>query len=840
LSPAGTYCLSFLLAAGLPAPREGATPGAAAAEVVQRLPLAFAENVGQWKVPSRFVARRGSLRAHLAAGSFTLQLLGEREEGFLVQNVRFVFEGAAEGVVSRGEGELPGRSHYFLGSDPAEWRTEARSFSRVVEEGLYVGVDLVWREEEGRLEYDLILAPGADLGSVVVRVEGGAIRVDGDGSLVIATEAGEIRQAPPRTWEEGDGERRPLVARYRPIEGNRFGIVVPDRDPDRTLVVDPGFTYSTYLGGSGDDTPWGIAVDPTGVAVIVGRTYSVDFPTTPGVLGPSFFSTFSINSDAFVSRVSASGAALLSSTYLGGANGDAAESVVLDATGAAWIAGRTRSTDFPATPGALDTTYNGGIVDGFVAQIPPAGNAILYSTYLGGSDTDQASSIVLDPTGAVILAGNTSSDDFPVTPAAVDPDHNGGSDLFVARFYPATGALSFSTFLGGSLDDANSTLLHGPSVAIHPASGIFVAGPTSSPNFPTTSGAYDTTLGGGRDGFLVRLPFGGSPLLASTYLGGSGWEEVFGLGLLPTGAATLAGSTDSPNFPSTPGAFDQTYNGGNGASVGDAFVARLNASLSNLGFATFLGGALDDRIVALELDPTGAATVGGRTDSADFPVTVGAYDGLFAGPTDAFLSRLGPAGDVLRYSTFIGSAPGNEAWALVLDSASEAVAAGWTVSPSFPTSPSAYDPTYNGVFDVWVAKFDLLPEGVERYGNATTACGGPLVIGVNSMPEVGNDFFSVTCGNATPFTAGIFLLGGAPLAAPFPVASANIWVSPAGPFLFLLTATANEIGAAERFLPIPHDSGLEGGQVYAQFLWIDLCNPGALASSPGLSITIQP
>jgi len=834
-SPTGSYCIALGLA--VVGPSSFASP---AIEAPARLPLAFVENAGQWSVPSRFVARRGDLRTHLSGDSFTLQVLGEEDGEMLLQNVRFEFEGADASAIPAGLRELPGRHHFFLGADPARWRTDVRSFAEVLQTGLYEGIDLLWREERGRLEYDLRLAPGSDLSQVVVRVEGasGALRIEDDGTLVVRTERGELRQAPPRTWEEVAGRRRPVEARYRRIGEDRFGFEAPSRDPLLALVVDPGLTYSTYLGGSGDDTPWGIALDPTGVAVVVGRTYSVDFPTTPGVFGP-IYSGLDFNAEAFVSRISAAGDVLLSSTFLGGTNGDAAEAVVLDPAGVLWISGRTRSTDFPVTPGALDTTYNGGIIDGFVTCVSATGDTILYSTYLGGSATDQASSIVTDVTGAVTVAGRTDSDDFPTTPGAYDTTFNGHADIWAARFLPSGGTLLFSTYLGGSLDDGPTPILHGPRLDLDLALGIFLAGTTGSPDFPTTPGAFDTTLDGPPDAFVARLDLAGTQLLSSTYLGGSGIEELFGMQILPTGAATLAGSTESGDFPATPGAYDQTYNGGNGGFIGDGFVARFNLAMTNLTFATFLGGALDDRIVAFGLDPMGASTVGGRTDSIDFPVTAGAYDIDFAGPSDAFLARVGPLGSALYYSTFMGDSPAGEVWAIALDPATGVAASGWTLSPTFPTTPNVLDPTYNGSFDVWVTRLDLLPTGAARYGEGTRGCLGPLVIGVNSMPEVGNGSFGITCGNASPFTSGLFLLGAAPLSAPLTIADVNVWVNPAGPFLFLLYAAANEIGAAERALPIPLDPSLQGGQVFAQFLFIDLCASSALAASEAIAISIQ-
>jgi hypothetical protein len=608
--------------------------------------------------------------------------------------VRMAFAGAQVAELVAAE-QLPGRHHYFLGNDPTKWRSEVPLYRSVHYRDVHPGVDVRAREHDGHFEYDLLLQPGAELGPVEITVEGiDRMHLDQDGALVFDTRLGPVRMPVPLSWEEGPcGEKIPITCRYVVRGNDRFGFEALDRRPDWALVVDPGLVWSTFLGGGNNDVATSLALDAQGAVTVAGFTDSIDLPTTPGAFDTSYsgsidafvtrlsptgsslvYSTFLGDGgwdvvialaldaqgaaavtgftqspnfpttpgafdrshggarDVFVTRLSPLGSALVYSTFLGGTDYELAYGVALGAQGDATIAGYTSSVDFPTTAGAFDTTHNGGL-DAFVTRLSPTGSNLVYSTYLGGMDTDEAHALALDAQGVATVAGHTGSADFPTTPGAFDTTHNGSYDAFVARLSPTGLSLVYSTFLGGVNEDGVSAL------AVDAQGATSVAGETRSADFPTTPGAFDSTYNGappsGNDAFVTRFSSTGSTLVYSTFLGGNDADSAKALSLDVQGAATVAGFTQSTDFPTTPGAFDATHNG-----LGDAFVTRLAPSGSKLVYSTLLGGTHYDLASGLALDTQGAVTVAGSTGSTDFPTTPGAFDTTHHGGNDVFITRL--------------------------------------------------------------------------------------------------------------------------------------------------------------------------------------------------------
>ncbi len=839
-------------------------PGPLAASVraaLARIPLTFVENRGQWNSPARFVARRGDeATLCLYAESVCLRLVRREADSqeetatapspgrgpepaglkrMVGVNLRLVFEGSSGGVRLVGRDETPTLYHYFLGNDPFRWRTDVRGYGKVAYEGLYDGIDLLMREEDSALEYDLLLESGADLSRAVLRVEGasGPLRLDAEGTLLIDTALGEFRQPKPRAWEEEGGGRRALECSYRMLGENRFGFEAPGRTQGSALVVDPQLLYSTLLGGQSNDFALAIALDASGAAVVAGETESSNYPTTPG----AFDTTFGGIPDAFVTRLPLSGGLPSYSTFLGGTGYDFAASVVLDATGSAVVAGKTGSSNFPTTPGAFDTTIN-GFLDAFVLRLPLSGGPPSYSTFLGGSGYDFAATLALDSAGAAVVVGTTNSSDFPITPGAFDTTFNGGSidgDAFVTHILLSGGAPNYSSYVGGSDNDRAGAL------TLDAAGAAVVVGATTSSDFPIIPGAFDTTFNGFWDAFVTRLPLSVGPPTYSTFLGGAFGDYAGALALDATGAAVVAGKTSSSDFPTTPGAFSTSYLGG----YLDAFVTRLPLSGGLPTDSTFLGGSGYDAAYALALDATGAAVVAGDTNSLDFPTTPGAFDTTLSvnfAYTDAFVTRLPLSGGPPSYSTFLGGLGGEFPSALALDATGAAVLSGITFSSAFPTTPGALDTTFNGgTYDAFVAELDLLPAGASTYGSSTPGCAGPLPIGVTSIPQVGNAAFAVICGNAPAGGAGLLGFSGALLATPIPILGVQIWIDLASPLLLAVTAIADPTGAAEVSIPIPALPALAGSAVYVQFAWAGPnapppCPPTGVSASNALEIVVQP
>jgi hypothetical protein len=355
----------------------------------------------------------------------------------------------------------------------------------------------------------------------------------------------------------------------------------------------------------------------------------------------------------------------------------------------------TSSNNFPTTPGAFDPGFNGGSSDAFVIKLTPTGSSLRYATFLGGSYGDYASGIQVDGTGAAYVMGSTNSSNFPTTSGAFDPAYNGSTDVFVVKLSQAGNRLIYATYVGGTGGD------NGEGIAIDDQGNAYAVGWTGSGDFPPTPGTFDPGLDGQNDAFVVKLNSTGSSLVYSTFLGGNYYDIGRDIAVNSAGSAYVTGTTFSSDFPFTPDAFDPSYNG-----IDDAFVVKLNPVGSQLVYATFLGTRLDDSGLAIELDGTGSTYVIGRTFSSNFPTTPGAYDRTHNGSADTFVLKLNPAGSSLTFSTFLGGGDEDIGEAIMVDTTGQAFVTGFTRSNNFPTTPGAYDTSYNGSSDVFVARLN--------------------------------------------------------------------------------------------------------------------------------------
>jgi len=589
---------------------------------------------------------------------------------------------------------LGGKVNYLAGSDHSRWLTGLPTFGRVTYSDVYAGVNLTWYGDQGALEYDFVVAPGAEPGVISLGFAGAeSVRVNEAGDLVLAVSDGEVIQHAPTMYQDLDGKKHPVTGRFLLRNDNSVGFEVGAYDRGSPLVIDPVIGYSTYLGGKNADFGSSIQVDSQGYAYVAGPTQSAAFPTAPG----AFDTSYNGGQDGFISKLTPDGSALVFSTFLGGSSTDDADTIALGGSGAVYVRGITRSPDFPVTAGAFDTTFNGG-VDAYVAKLGADGSSLEFSSFLGGHGFDSGSGIAVDSQGSAYVAGITGSPDFPTTPGAFQRTFHGAGgmfppqpgqgdyDAYATKFTPDGSALAYSTFLGGS---ALEVALE---VAVDAGGRATVGGITVSHDYPTTTGAYQTTFGGGRtDAFVTRLAPDGSHLAYSTFLGGTGDDGLFGLSVDSSGAAYVTGSTDSADFPTTPRAYDTSYNGNQ-----DAFVAKLSTNGSALRFSTFLGGSQTDEGDAVAVDGEGATYVTGVTRSADFPTTPGAYDRSYNRGGDALVAKLSPDGSVLDYSTFLGGDESDAGYSIALDQRETVFLTGLTGSPNFPTSPGAFDSTYNG------------------------------------------------------------------------------------------------------------------------------------------------
>ncbi len=466
-------------------------------------------------------------------------------------------------------------------------------------------------------------------------------------------------------------------------------------DRARPLVIDPVLIYSTYLGGSGLDRVWDMAVDGSGSVYVVGETGSTNFPTA----NPSHETFNGGPTDVFVAKFGPAGTNLVYATYLGGDQDDVGFGIALGPGGDVYLTGATFSTNFPVSPNAVSTNIHGVAFfgyypyDAFVVKLDPSGANLLYSTYLGGSDEENGVGIAVDSGGNAFVTGFTRSTDFPTN--GLDSSFGGGPyDAFVAKLTTTDNRVLYGAYLGGSGED------RGQSIAVDSSGGAVVAGFTGSLNFPWTNAVQTNFLGGGYDVFVTRLSADGATKVFSTYLGGNGNESATRLALDAAGNVYLTGFTFSTDFP-TRNAISSTNNG-----VEDVFVVKLAPNGTNLVYSTYFGSTDREEGWGIAVDASGSAYVTGETFSTNF-FTANSMQSTTAGGSDVFLLKLTPDGTAAEFSTLFGGNSNDNGYSVVLDSAGNAYVAGSTVSTDFPTVPATnpVQTAFGGGFgDGFVAK----------------------------------------------------------------------------------------------------------------------------------------
>jgi hypothetical protein len=651
------------------------------AQRLGQLPLLFVPNVGQTSSEFRYVVKRSPL------------LIGFKQDGLVVRDgqatLGVTFAGANAAAGPEAVGRRSGNVNFLLGR-PEEWKTNIPTYEGVLYRDLYPGIDLSYKEEGGRLKSEYRVGPGADATRIRLAYSGiRRLRID-DGALVVETDFGELREERPEVYQDASGRHVSLSGAFTILGANEVGFRVGAYDRSLPLVIDPILSFSTYLGGGGLDSVKAIAVDGAGNAYVAGQTDSTDFPTAVPLQGQSGGGV-----DAFVAKLNVSGNALLYCTYLGGSWDDRAFGIAVDAGGNAYVTGWTYSPNFPTTSGARQRVPGGGR-DAFVSKLSPSGSGLVYSTYLGGSGYDSGNAIALDGSGPAYVAGETTSTNFPVangfrmsnqgrqdafisklnstgsglvwstylggsgddraaalavdssgnayvtgstgsanfpTLNALQPSIGGGQDAFVTKLMAGGQTLGFSTFLGGS-GGTTGAIEAGAGIRIDAGGHVYVAGSTSSTNFPTVNAFQAAHAGGGLDAFVAKLNPSGSGLVFSTYLGGASLDYGLGLAIDSAGSAAVAGYTASTNFPSLDAI--QPANAGRY----DAFLARLSPLGNTLESGTYFGGGDNEVANGVALDAAGNAWIFGQTLSSDFPVK-SAVQSVNAGSLSGFVTKIG-------------------------------------------------------------------------------------------------------------------------------------------------------------------------------------------------------
>jgi hypothetical protein len=699
-----------------------------------QLPLAFEPNQGQTDSSVRFTARGKGYALYLTPAEAVLRLKRPPAKILKVgtpKNTNIQLESSGSDIVRirleggnrlcrmEGQGKLASMSNYFVGPDPEKWRKGVAQYAQVKMEEVYPGIDMVYYGDQGRLEYDFVVKPGADPQKIRLRVSGtNEIRIESNGYLTLRTKHGNLDFHAPVLYQ-GDGNRKTIIRGcFEKCGKYEVGFAVKGYDASKPLVIDPPLVYSTYLGGTNLEQANGIAVDGSGFAYVTGYTESLDFPTTGGAYQTAFDGT---TNDTFVTKVNQAGTALVYSTYLGGSGNDCGNSIAVDGAGEAYVTGWTHGS-FPTTPGAYQTVYGGG-QDAFITKLNASGSALVYSTYLGGAGLDIGYGIALDGAGNAYVTGITSGS-FPTTPGAYQTVYGGLGDAFITKMNAAGSALIYSTYLGGSGAETNTSL------AVDGSGNVYVTGSTTG-FFPTTAGAYQTVVGATGSLFITKLNIAGTALVYSTYLGGS--SMIFtsfdnGIAVDGAGNAYVTGTVFGI-FPTTPGAFQTFFGGG----TDDVFVTKLNSSGGALAYSTYLGGSDFDIAAGIAVDGAGNCFVTGWTRSFNFPTTAGAFQPTPpGGADDGFVTELNDAGNALVYSTYFGGNSSDRVLGIALDNMGSFYVTGATNSTNFPTTAGAPQTMFDGgITDAFVAKFGLFILTATPTNTSASTCQATLNVSQN-------------------------------------------------------------------------------------------------------------
>jgi hypothetical protein len=716
----------------------------------ERLPLSFEPNIGQADTRTKFLARGSGYEVFLTAGGAVLGLHAPSRGGSIHPvTLRMELAGANPASTLFAVQRLPGKSNYLIGDRPQAWHTNIPTYRRVKQDAIYPGIDVVYYGTQRQLEYDFVVAPGADPSLIRLRMEGSdALRVNSQGDLIASVAGAEMRFKRPVAYQLIAGEQRSIAVDYVRSSARTVGFKVAEFNPKQALIIDPILSYSTYLGGSNIDGANAIAVAPDNTAFIAGGTFSLDFPTAhplqPNHGGPDDFSR-----DAFVAKLSADGSTLLYSTYLGGEFEDVANGIAVDTFGDAYVTGTTLSPHFPVTPGSFNpecggdgkcgASFNtGGLIvsNGFVTKLNPAGSAIVYSGFIGSFENVKCFGIAVDKDQIAYVTGQTEANGvsslpipappappppqpppFPITATAFQPSFGGGAtDAFVLTISATGSDIQYSSYLGGSGED----VAYG--IAVDSSANAYLTGLTYSVDFPTRN-ALQGAVGGAGDAFVTKVntrAAGPASLLYSTYLGGSGLDQGNGVAVDSSGDAYVTGGTASKvstlGFTTPPGAFQPDCAlDSSGVCEGDAYVAKLNPAQSgpaSLVYFTYLGGKLGDSGTGITVDPitppSGNVYVTGNTVSSDFPVTSAAFQSKFGGGNaDAFVAKLDSAGANLVYSSYLGGTNTDIGYGIAADTSGNAYVAGQTCSLDFPMANPLQNAS-GGNCDAFISKVSIL------------------------------------------------------------------------------------------------------------------------------------
>ena len=766
--------ISTVSVAAIACSAQSVAPRSQVSPIYGQLPLTFEANKGQTDSRVKFLSRGKGYVAFLTTGGMVLSLRpaersvipqngngkAQRKSQVRTATLQFRLLGAAQSPVVVGEQPQPGKVNYFIGNNPSQWHTNVPTYARVRCKNVYPGIDLVYYGSHHQLEYDFEISPGADPHRIQFEIKGADhIHVDGDGNLRLGTANGDLRFKSPTVYQEVEGQRAQVKGQYIVQDSTHIGFRVAQYDANKPLVIDPVLIYSTYIGGSGNDQPTGIAVDAGGKVYISGFTDSADFPlATLGSLPIG-------STHAFVAKLDATGSNLMYADYLGGNDQDYGYALALDNSNDVYVTGSTSSSDFPVV-NPFQGTYPGGF-NAFVTKISSDGASLLYSTYLGGTGSDVPASILVDGAGEMIVGGNTSSTDFPVTNAyqpTASANQGGvwGTYGFLTKFTSDGASLIFSTYFSGNSNVPNNcggtscwpepeSMITG--MAADAAGHIYATGATNTYNFPVTLGAYLTTDSSPQNAFVgfVSKFNGSGGLQYSTYFYESSGilTNTTAIAVDGSGSAYVTGMALSDGtFPLTSTSICDPAVYGFGCSY--AFLTKFDPSGSTLSYSTFLGVNNSASPTSLLLDAANDAYVLALTYSSSYALVNGIES--YSSGEDTLLVEVDAAGSSELWATYLGGSLDDYGAGIASDSNGNIYVAGSTDSTDFPVTPRALQPSLGGNTDTFVLKIaaasapmvTLSPDTLQFTSQTIGSTSGPQTVLLRNMGSAALSIGSIT------------------------------------------------------------------------------------------------
>jgi len=689
-----------------------------------KLPLSFIRNDGQIDDKVQYYERGRGHSTYFTSEGVYLELISSRESesstpqlhnnSLQSKAIKLSPIGSNKNTKIIAEGMQKGKVNYFVGNDPEKWKSNIATYQSVVYKDIYQNIDMKFYGNNRQMEYDVIVKPGANPSLLRLSYEGiEGLSITEDGKMEISLKEGKVIQNRPYCYQEIDGEKVEVEGSFKLIESSivnpnselqspnsqlyAYTFEVASYDKNHPLFIDPVLVYSTYLGGSDLDGNAGIAVDASGSIYISGTTHSADFPTFPLQGSPGG------TANAYITKIDASGSSIVYSTYLGGSDFDGALDIAVDASGNAYITGAAISTDFPTVSPIFGSHAGGSSAypsDAFITKIDASGSSLIYSTYLGGSGDDWGGRLALDISDNVYITGETVSTDFP-TASPIQGSFGGGTrtDIFVTKIDASGSSLVYSTYLGGSTVDRDAR------IAVDASGNAYIAGQTHSDDFPIAS-PMQGTRSGGFDTFITKIDASGNSLVYSTYLGGSGHDQNYGLAVDSSGNVYIGGETISTDYPTV-----SPLQGSHGGGSYDAFITKIDASGSSLVYSTYLGGGGFDVVLGIVLDISDNAYITGRTNSTNFPTVYPIQGSFGGGADDAFITKIDASGSSLIYSTYLGGSGDDWGSRLALDISDNLYISGGTSSTDFQTVSPLQGSYGGGSADAFVAKLSPDSDG---------------------------------------------------------------------------------------------------------------------------------